>query len=231
MVNPKDVFLAIPTTGWLHRGTVRHILTLRKAYPDLYISFKDGHQGSHVVRNAIVADFLKADKEWLLMIDDDVVPTTDPLKLATSGHDICGGLCLSTYKPLDVPGPCIYYYNSEDEAFTIVNPEVFGGICEVDAVGAGCIMIHRRVLEHAEMKIPFDLWLNADGTVKVGSDLYFCIKAKACGFSVAVNLDVPCDHICRASLLHIKQSYEQSTINILKEQRALWEQERNEKIG
>lgn len=68
------------------------------------------------------------------------------------------------------------------------------GLQEVDAVGTGCFLAHRRVFEHTDMKAPFHRIYNEDGTVERGNDIAFCEKAKAAGFKVWAHFDYSCDH-------------------------------------
>ncbi|MBU0959740.1 MAG: hypothetical protein KKB31_07375 [Nanoarchaeota archaeon] len=228
MADSNKIYLGIPTRGNLNQGLVELTWDIVREYPDLEMVIESGQHGPDIVRNAIVHNFLKTDKEWLWMIDDDGIPQDIPLRLADSGYDICGALCFGTYMPNRVPAPCIFNYNSTEGIFKIVNPTSMRGLLAVDAIGTGCIMIHRRVFEHPEFKIPFYPELNEYGARKYGGDLTFCIRAKAVGFTVAVDLDVQCNHLCRASTLQIKYAYEQATLEVLKERDELWQEKEKE---
>jgi hypothetical protein len=72
------------------------------------------------------------------------------------------------------------------------------GLMEVDAVGTGCILIARRVLEN--IKGPFVREWNEDGTQRLGTDFAFCKRAKKKGFRVWAHWDYPCAHFKELNL-------------------------------
>ena len=75
-----------------------------------------------------------------------------------------------------------------------------GGLQEYDAVGTGCIVIARRVLE--TIKEPCSpKWEN--GLMILGRDFYMCEKAKKVGFKVWAHWDYLCDHFKELSLLSV----------------------------
>jgi hypothetical protein len=57
----------------------------------------------------------------------------------------------------------------------------------VDGVGAGCLMVHRHVYQ--QMEPP---WFKFEGS---GEDLYFCRKAKALGFQIALDTSLHLGHV------------------------------------
>ena len=69
-----------------------------------------------------------------------------------------------------------------------------GQMVEADVVGAGALLIHRRVLE----RLP-DPWFKftyegRDNDEGVSEDFYFCKKAKEAGFTIIVDTAVQCPH-------------------------------------
>ena len=66
------------------------------------------------------------------------------------------------------------------------------GLQEVDAIGTGCMLIKRKVLEALEA--PFTRIWNKDGTMDTGVDFHFCEQAKAKGFKVWAHYDYLCNH-------------------------------------
>jgi GT2 family glycosyltransferase len=121
-------------------------------------------------RKRIRKIFLESEAEWLFQIDDDITPPDNLLEMTKNNKDICsadvrtiqGGqivrLGLKEVKPKE-------YLPIEKE-----------GLFECDAVGGGCCLIHRRVLE----KIDYE-YMNEE---QQAEDLNFCQRAKEAGFSV-----------------------------------------------
>jgi GT2 family glycosyltransferase len=151
-------------------------------------------------RNLICQNFLKSDADYLLMLDDDVVPTPNVLEMARQDKDVIGGLYYA-----NLPGPGYYSI-----AYTTDTPPETGaararlgigrdientGIIEVALLATGCMMIHRRVLEGLEE--PFFV-MEMDETIRWitdSEDFSFCRKARKAGFRVWLDTGVTCGHI------------------------------------
>jgi len=69
----------------------------------------------------------------------------------------------------------------------ILLPEKDGSLVKVDAVGGGCLLIHREVLA----KVPRPWFSAREGGTE---DFYFCRKAKQAGFEIYGDMSVICDH-------------------------------------
>ena len=82
------------------------------------------------------------------------------------------------------------------------------GVVECDAVGAGCMMIKREVLQAIEA--PFKDKVRKDGRREVGHDYYFCERARALGYKVHANWEVLCEHIKQVPLITIVQALKKS---------------------
>lgn len=144
-------------------------------------------------RNTIVKNFLDSDCEWLLMMDEDNVPLKNPLELLKENRDIIIFPTLM-FKTTN-GGPALNYnvFMKNGKMWkNIWLEDPKNKVQEVDAGGTGCILIHRRVLE--KIKAPFKSKLNEDGFRLVGSDLYFCERAKKAGFKVWAYWDYACSH-------------------------------------
>lgn len=153
-------------------------------------------------RNVIVNDFLRTDYTHLLMIDDDIVPPIDTLeRLLFHDKNIVAAAC-----PLIGPnedGELIVTMNAynlnADKEYVITEST---GLQKVDAVGTGCIMIKRKVLE--DMKIPpFATIYDADGIKYKGEDLNFCYQAKLNSVDTYVDFKLRCKHIKSCNLLKL----------------------------
>lgn len=153
-------------------------------------------------RNVIVNDFLHTDYTHLMMIDDDIVPPVDALeRLLFHNKAIVAAAC-----PLigpDKDGKLVTTMNAynlnTNEEYIIVKST---GLQKVDAVGTGCIMIERKVLE--EMKVPpFTTEYNGEGIKYRGEDLNFCYQAKLIGIETYVDFKLECKHIKSCNLLEL----------------------------
>jgi GT2 family glycosyltransferase len=147
------------------------------------------------VRNLICERFLAGTDDYLLMIDDDMVPPRDLLAMADHELDIVSGLL---YAFMPERGIYNVAYTRDGEQYrraAIGSLAEFKGLHEVDLVGGACLMIHRRVL----VSLPrpwFRLEMDETVTRLLDSeDFYFCRKARAAGFKIHLDSDRPCGHV------------------------------------
>lgn len=160
------------------------------------------HIPSENARNHAVKEFLESDYDYLLMVDDDNPPRKNPLDLVELDLDVVG--CptpiwhVTEDKVADGVWPLLWnVFDARGEEWTqTLKPR--DGLQEVDAVGTGCILIARRVLEG--MPRPFERVWHEDGTCWKGSDLYFCQKAKARCFKIWTHWDYYCGHLNQVEL-------------------------------
>jgi hypothetical protein len=148
-------------------------------------------------KNKIVLNFL-ADRaaDYLLMIDDDQLPTNNPLDYIEYDKDILGWPYPSSRTSNERP---ITWYPKEPEPETpMVRAEIVGG---------GGLLIARRVLEHPAMKAPFIDLFDENGLFKVGEDYNFCKRATEAGFRVWCALDSPLLHIKPIELYTVWSAY------------------------
>ena len=148
----------------------------------------------HANRNQIVEAFLKTNNEWLLQIDPDI---------AVDGDLIFRLLGMARDKFAHVVSG--WYMNDVqmDQAKRLI-PLVFkhqgGGLyqpflpqgngpVEADAVGTGCLMVHRDVYEKVRKSGPspwFDFATASNGTL-TGEDIFFCQTLKEWGYQIWVD--------------------------------------------
>ncbi len=148
-------------------------------------------------RNLITKRFLATDCDYLLMIDDDVVPMHNPCEMVAAMNsevDIIGSPALvrasgqtmvwTAYTPHSSGiGYSAIDLNNFDDMFDLL---------EVAIVGTGCILIKRKVLE--ALKAPFHCEYDEDGIVIYGTDFAFCRKATKAGFHVYTTMHRRCEH-------------------------------------
>jgi 2-polyprenyl-3-methyl-5-hydroxy-6-metoxy-1,4-benzoquinol methylase len=65
----------------------------------------------------------------------------------------------------------------------------------VDAAGAGCLLIHREVLEAVG-----DPWFSFERGCS--EDYFFCLRVKECGYQMYADLSVQCGHAVQSAVTH-----------------------------
>jgi hypothetical protein len=199
--------LAIPTRGYVWHESAKAASSWEPIYYREKLSVAN-------VRNRIVKDFLEdkyGHSDVLFMMDDDVVPPHQqwPQVMAAAPFDIVAAPVPIAKLP-DLPVVLNVFNQTEDgRLLTAEVPD--SGHIEVDSVGSGLVMIRREVLEHPEMKQPFQQELDEWGTIVVGQDIQFCRRAKKLGFSIGVACELLCDHFVPLHLNTVPWVYGEPT--------------------
>lgn len=169
-------------------------------------------------RNEMVKSFLeKEHAEWLLMIDSDIVPPVDILKMVEHDKPIVSAVC--TIKKGDVPQPVIvkeagnnYRQVNIQEAVDEIDDET--GLLEVEGVGTGAILIRRDVLE--DMKPPwFKFEYNEYGGLKLGEDFYFSRRCKQNDVDMFVDTTMITQHFKKTDLTEYAQNVAEIKQNMI----------------
>lgn len=150
-------------------------------------------------RNVVVKTYLETTKaEWLLLIDSDERLTLDTwFKLIETAHHkdrpIVSGLVFAAFFDGDDalrPVPTIYRLNPTN-GLQPIDDYPQDQVIEVDAVGTGCLLIHRDVLLDMQKQATPNqgkdwAWFvegAIDGTY-FGEDLLFSKRLKSMGYSI-----------------------------------------------
>ena len=204
---PIKIHIAIPSrhlTGpelcsglaealWKMRQNPRYAVTV-KFWPGF---------GLDVVRNQIVAGILASDTQFLIMVDDDLIPPDDLLEMAEQDCDIVGALCYG-WDMKNGPFVVAYHQGDDEQYFRPIPGRTENtGLHEVAFVGGGCMMIHRRVLE--ALPAPwFYFQIDPDGKkVVLSEDFVFCQNAAKQGFKIFLDTDRVCGHLKKVDLRDI----------------------------
>ena len=161
MQESPNIFIGIPNTGNLRTELVSWLLKQKAV---IYMPQAKPHDHC---RNVIVNEFLKTDCQWLLMVDSDVVPPDDVTGMISNDVGVC-----SAHVSTSVNGEIIpvgmtrnkggYHHNFKHSEY---------GLHKVDAVGTGCILIRRDILE--KMEKPYFKFVYKDGILINGEDFDF----------------------------------------------------------
>lgn len=158
-------------------------------------------------RNRQVRWFLDETRaDWLWIVDSDMAFDADTLdRLCESAHDmqrpIVGGLCFALLTDLtsglEYPAPTLFLVTeTPGEMFRCWDWPP--GLCEVDATGAACLLVHRTVCEamRAKHDEPWP-WFREQAVEgrPMSEDITFCLRARSLGYPVYVDTSVEIDHM------------------------------------
>lgn len=156
--------------------------------------------------NQVIKRFLAEDWDYWINLDNDQAPTKNPIDLVFLDKDVIG-MPTPAFKMKSQEDElmlywAVYAWNENANAYAPyrVRPEA-GPVQEVDAIGSGCWVVARRVLEAVSQ--PMLRQYDGDGVVSMGSDLSFCTKARAAGFQIYAHYDYPCRHYKTVDLLEV----------------------------
>jgi hypothetical protein len=165
--------------------------------PNSMIRFLAGAPYDHA-RNLGCEEALSGGYQWVFMLDDDVIMPPNGIQiLKSSRQPIVSGLYFRRHEPV-----CpVALQNSPDGTRNWITGYQPGTIFPADYVGAGCLLIHRSVLE--KMPSPwFEWWSDRKDLPKneqMSEDFSFCHKARKLGFPIYVDTRVECLHAGLAS--------------------------------
>jgi len=190
----QTIFLGIPVLESFKAHTVDCLLQLFQYHyqnPDfnLFYSIIIGSRQVHFARNELTAAGLKQGADYIAFIDADMTFPADVLhRLYHDSKDIVGTL----YKGRIKPHPYnIFFWNKDKTRVEQVDgdwkpPE--SKLVEVDGVGTGCMLIHKKVF--AELgRQPFFYDDNRS------EDIMFCEEARKRGFRIYVDTGLKMGHI------------------------------------
>jgi hypothetical protein len=178
--------------------------------PNSTVSFLSGMPFGHA-RDQAATNMLQHGFEYLMFVDDDVCIPADTIpRLLAHGKDIVSGLYYRRAPPLL---PVMLKYKNPKEAEWISSWQPRGALIEVDLVGAGCLLIHRRVFEKMG-PAPWFIWElqeNITKWIRLGmnlppddplhsEDFSFIRNARRLhGIPAFVDTSIECEHIGYAS--------------------------------
>ena len=192
------VFIGIPNRGTIVVG-LRRLLSAWEKNPkyDIRVYDPEGIFPLDNARNSIVKEFLELDYDYLLWIDDDIVPPIYALdRLVAANKDVIGATCFSMKAEGGdyFPYPVTLRYNKEHRYQAYYGQ----GIEEVDATGGACILVKRKVYEQLER--PYEFVYHRDGTLALTCDFRIWQKWQDLGGKLYIDFDICCDHQKKCSI-------------------------------
>ena len=171
-------------------------------------------------RNRLTHKFLETDAKWLLMMDDDIIPSIG--RPAWFRYWVAGARTILD-QPLQrhvlhrliganktIVGAA-YFGRQEGGAIMCSDPKLAprakaydDAVVPVEWVGTGCMLIHRKVFEDIretfkdslEIDVPdytYDYFRPFDSAR--GEDVSFCLRAKQAGHQAHIDLGLPVFHV------------------------------------
>lgn len=164
-------------------------------YADLVGSFYDLASGPvlSIARNTCAEALLASSQEWLWFVDTDTMFRPDVLPRLLALADPVERPIVAAAVPISGKNPSRQFKDSSDLFWSAFRHNGTGGVepipCtapvgeleRVDAVGTGCVLIHRSVFE-ALGPGPFNEM--AEGREVLGEDLAFCRRCDAKGIPI-----------------------------------------------
>lgn len=153
-------------------------------------------------RNRLVRLFLDEDDgDYLLFLDADMSHRPDlPQRLVKHRVDVVSARYVLRKQPfwtvaMRKVGPERGQYQAIEKLEPVVS-----GLMPIDAAGAGCLLISRRVLQAIRARIGDD-WFRyqdgPDGLRSVSEDMWFYEQAKAAGFQAFLDADTVSGHVAQ----------------------------------
>jgi len=164
-----QVLIAIPNIGTVSTHLAEWLLSHDDFNYETKILFSRERPIS-VNRKKIRKIFLESKMDWLLQIDSDMAPPRDLLKMIENGKDVCSA-GIRTVKEMGIIP--LSMKKVGEKSYEVQHGT---GLFQCDAVGTGCILTSRKVMEaidynHVTDDIP-------------AIDFEWCSRARANGFEV-----------------------------------------------
>jgi hypothetical protein len=169
-------------------------------------------------RNLLVQEFLKTDCDRLWFLDADMLPAPPfSARILDIEGDIVGAAVPIIRSNQIITNTFLRNDNSPSGVGTAIPTDPTVTMIEgVDAVGTGCMVIKRKVLEDSRMRLPgeyrdqkgkkqhlgkddappiFRFRRKPNGAPLSGEDVDFCLRAKKLGYSVTADYNMDFGHL------------------------------------
>lgn len=207
MSEVKKILISVPISPYsyiepdLCTWLIKTIIHFNFQNPGRYVLSYDFVEGKPIdsVRNRIVNNFIKSECDYLLTIDNDIVPPDNCItELMQWNKDIVGALCFSwQYKS---PFPVIL--DKVKNGYSIVKDLGKQRLQECKATGASCMIIKREVvlkmkenlLKKTKKTMFYETKYRENGEIGWGQDFIFCENALELGYKIYVDTQIKCAH-------------------------------------
>lgn len=192
----KKVFVAIPCNGFLMPLCVQSLFRVASySRKDcvLDVRFISGY-GCEMARNEATRQFIRSDAEYLWFVDSDIVLADQSLeRLLAMDADVASGVYFRKTDDGDRVAEVCFAH--EDKTVFYRQSTLPYGVFETDAVGAGCLLIKRHVMERcAGVSEGGRVFVYSHDPV-ISEDIWFCNLVKNLGFNIMVDGDLRLGHV------------------------------------
>lgn len=185
--------------AWFNPALVMRLLQFSQQHKRPFVvSFVLDQSPIDYARNLCVQQFLTTGADWLVMIDNDIIPPENFLNVLDDAE-------LAMYKVINLPMPI---YRSNGQAIWNVRGEETQTPERkwmYKTAGGGILIVHRSVFA----KIPepwFEVEIDAQTRKwKVGEDMKFSLKAQEHGFKTMVQGQYRLGHLHTVNLLNLME--------------------------
>jgi hypothetical protein len=217
------LYVAILNRGWLRREMYPILDKMKETQGvDVYVEPFGKSWGNPIFsnRNRICRRFLdkKPKQDYLLMMDNDVIPLHNPAEIVHAKKDIVGSPAKVRQRGRTINWVA-YVNHPHVEGYIPVdfeNVDSDADLVTVDIIGTGCILIKRRVIENLfklangnGWDAPFTIEVDEWGGSHYGTDFAFCRRAQKAGYKIYTTPHRVCEHVKEIGLLDIS-SYDSS---------------------
>ena len=142
-------------------------------------------------RNQLVAQALKAEADYILWLDSDMIVPPDVIprmiKHMEDGKDFVSGI----YFRRRAPFAPVLYSRIDREGHADFNDYPEDTVFEIAGAGFGCCMTRVSMLE--DIALNFKDWFTPFNNY--GEDLSFCLRALECGYKLYCDSTIKCGHV------------------------------------
>ncbi|MFA5553469.1 MAG: hypothetical protein WCZ89_02270 [Phycisphaerae bacterium] len=199
----KNVLLAIPTHGGIHESLDAWKSHIAAAMPNV----RDVNSTGRPVdfnRNSLIRLFLPLKNfDYLMLVDSDIEPPVD---------------CIERLLALDSPlaGGCYPVWMHRGLRWALMNKDTdrryrllerlssLTEPFEVDAGGAGCLLIRRDVFD--KVKWPWFKWIEFEDGTQESEDVHFFRKCNEAGLRVKIDPKTICNHFKTINITSLIQT-------------------------
>lgn len=196
------ILIAVPTYETIYPDTFKAIYDLDVAGVAPVFEFVRGYDVAQA-RNKIALRALEIGADYVLMIDNDVIPPRDALQnLLSHGVDVClGAYAHRGSKNIYDGASCLcklgeFNYTMQYSARELIDLAHGGEILEhIHGGGMGCALIKTDVFRR--IAYPWFRWTCYDDKRQLSEDLYFCEQCRKNKIPIYADPRVRCGHIFR----------------------------------
>jgi hypothetical protein len=197
---------------YVHRDMLKVALALHRE-PGWLFLFETQKTDIALSRNILAAQALQEGVQWLFYLDSDIVPPNSVIpRLISHAQPVVSGLYWRRYPQME---PCAYRVDQTGIPKPMRDEDLpAGALVEVDAVGAGCLLINvPLVLAKLSEQLPSFELLNPDTgqtlkcwkffetivqgkTCFLSEDVVFCSRVRhQLGYKIFLDTSIRCGHL------------------------------------